>query len=105
MLFGREMLNWIVVTAPFYVMTIFGFFSYAAVKVIDSEEAVREAYFLLNWYEAPLASQKLYLLAIQQPTEVRIGGFFSYDQLSLTRFVDVLHNAYDFGLILFKLSK
>lgn len=72
--------------SPIAVALMNGLYCYIAEELIDREVHIRDSYYNLNWFEAPLKSQKLILLAMQQPMEIKFGGIFSYDHLSLKRF-------------------
>lgn len=103
--FGKENLNMILLATPLVPLTVIGFCSFLAEQIIDAEETIRDAYYDLDWPNANVISCKLLLLAMQKPVEIRFGGIFGYDFISLQRFTDVVHNSYNFALILLNLAK
>lgn len=102
---GIENLNTTVAVGPIFICAVLGFFSYTAEQIMDANSAICDAYYSLNWFEAPTASRKLILLAMQPPMDAKFCGLFSYDHASLIRFTSVLRNAYDFGLVVVKLAQ
>lgn len=99
-MFGKEKVNPAVICAISTLMAIIGIFTYGAERMNDAESCVGKAFYSLNWYEAPLGSQKLIFRALLQSKQVKFGGFFSYDHASFGRYADVLKRAYNFGVFL-----
>lgn len=102
---AKEDLNFQMASAPFVPISFFGIYFYMVELMVDADDEIQEAYYELNWFEAPVASRKLILLASQKPMEVRFGELFGEDYASFQRFSQVIHNAYDIGLIIVGLTK
>lgn len=84
---------------------ISGYFCKASENMIEAEQDIRNAYYELDWYKAPLVSRKLILMAMQEPEKIRFGRIFNSDYASMERFLLLIRRAYDFSLILLKLVK
>lgn len=104
-LFGKERDDFLSTTATCLPICVVGYYNFIAEKILEKENYVREAYYSLNWFELPAKTRKLLLLGMQKPKQIKIAGFFSYDHASLERFRVVVGRAYDFGLILLKVTK
>lgn len=74
--------------------------------MIETEESIRESYNALDWYKVSKDTRRLLLLAIiQQPQKTRFGGVFDKDRASLARYASPVRTAYEFGLLLLKVTK
>lgn len=102
-LFEKKLLNVTTPPAAIFVTLTVCYTSFICENMIKSENNIREAYYELDWYEAPIIARKTLLLAMQQPGDIKFGRIFYSDQMSLERFVAVMKRAYDFGLVLVKL--
>lgn len=102
---GRADLNTTLLSLPFYLLAFVGFYSYEVERIIEIENDIREQYYLLEWYTAPVKIRKLILLAMQKPKNIKFGGVFGKDSTSLARFTEIVRQGYDFGLLLMKLTR
>lgn len=103
-LIGKEGSHFDVITVPGYFIMFIGFYSFTVEKIIEAEESIRLSYSCLNWDDANVQVRKMLLIAMQQPRIVTFGGIFGRDRTSCERFAMVLRQAYDFGLVLLKIT-
>lgn len=104
-LFGKESEQLLVITIPMFIVIITLFYSYHIEQIIEAAESVEESFYhLTTWYMAPEQVKKMLLIAMARQHQVTIGGFFQNDHGSLARVTEVVRGAYDFGMILIRLT-
>lgn len=103
-LFGKHNSHLDVLSVPSYFVAFIGFYSFTVENIIQAEESIRISYSQIDWLEASVEVRKMLLLAMQPPKNITFGGIFGKDRTCLGRFASVMRQAYDFGLVLLKVT-